>query len=358
MADKKKPHPHKIMKKTGMHPGSVFYIGEKREYIPNLYLVEYNQETFNQRKLTSINDIQEPADNNMVRWLNVEGIHETSLVEEIGRKFSLHPLILEDIVNTSQRPKLEEYDNCIFITFKSLVYNEESRIIVPEQISIILLKDIVITFQEQSDDTFAEVMERIKQSKFKIRSKGSDYLVYALIDLIVDKYYHSIEGMGNQLDELEEEVFNTPTSDSLYKIQSTKRILLDVRRSVYPLREVINRFQKDDMDFIDENNVKYFNDVYDHTIKIIDTIEAYRELNAGLKDIYLSSMSMKMNQIMKVLTIVGAIFIPLTFLAGVYGMNFEFMPELRWEYSYPVFWIVILVVTFGMILFFKRKKWL
>ncbi|MFA5419447.1 MAG: CorA family divalent cation transporter, partial [Bacteroidales bacterium] len=250
MADKKRLRPQKLIKKTGMHPGSIFYIGEKREYIPNLYLVEYNQETFNQRKLTSINEIQEPADNNMVRWLNVEGIHETTLIEEIGRKFSLHPLILEDVVNTSQRPKLDEYDNCIFITFKSLVYNEESQKIIPEQISITLLKDIVITFQEQADDTFAEVLERIKQAKFKIRSKGNDYLVYALIDLIVDKYYHSIEGLGDQLEELEEEVFNAPTSDSLYKIQSTKRELLEVRRSVYPLREVINRFQKNELEYI------------------------------------------------------------------------------------------------------------
>ncbi len=358
MADKKKLRPHKIIKKTGMHPGSVFYIGEKREYIPNLYLVEYNKESFRQTKLASIDDIGNVEDGSFVRWLNVEGIHETSLVEQIGQKFNLHPLILEDVVNTSQRPKLEEYDNCIYITFKSLVYNEKEQKIVPEQISIILLKHIVITFQEQADDTFAEVLERIKLANFKIRAKGSDYLVYSLIDLIVDKYYNSIESMGTKLEELEEEVFNSPTANSLYKIQTSKRELLEMRHSVYPLREVINRFQKDDLEYIDESNQKYFNDVYDHTISIIDTIETYRELNAGLKDIYLSSMSMKMSQIMQVITIIGAIFIPLTFLAGVYGMNFEFMPELHWKYSYLVFWIVIVAVTTGMILLFKRKKWL
>jgi len=358
MANKKNSHSQKMIKKTGMHPGSVYYVGEKREYIPNLYLVEYNKESYSQTKLTSIDDIKNVEDDSSVRWLNVEGIHESSLVEQIGQKFNLHPLILEDVVNTSQRPKLEEYDNCIYITFKSLVYDEKEQKIVPEQISIILLKHIVITFQEQADDTFAEVLERIKLANFKIRAKGSDYLVYSLIDLIVDKYYNSIESMGTKIEELEEEVFNSPTANSLYKIQTSKRELLEMRHSVYPLREVINRFQKDDLEYIDESNQKYFNDVYDHTISIIDTIETFRELNAGLKDIYLSSMSMKMSQIMQVLTIIGAIFIPLTFLAGVYGMNFEFMPELHWKYSYLVFWIVIMAVTTGMILLFKRKKWL
>jgi magnesium transporter len=293
-----------------------------------------------------------------VHWLNVEGIHDTQLIEQIGEHFQLHPLILEDIVNTSQRPKLEEYDNCVFITLKSLVFNEKEKRVTPEQISIVLFKNLVITFQEQIGDTLSEVLERIKLSKFKIRGKGTDYLVYALIDLIVDKYYFSIEALGSQLELLEDEVFNNPSPASLQKIQSVKHELLEVRRSVYPLREVINRFQKDDLDFIDENNLKYFNDVYDHTIKIIDTIETYRELNTGLKDIYLSSISLKMNQIMQVLTIVGAIFIPITFLAGVYGMNFDYMPELHWKYSYPVFWLIILLIIGALITFFRRKKWL
>jgi magnesium transporter len=290
--------------------------------------------------------------------LNVDGVHDTKLIEQIGERFGLHPLILEDVVNTSQRPKLEEYENCIFISMKSLIYDEKKEKVIPEQISIILMQNMVITFQEQIGDTLSEVLERIKLSKFKIRSKGNDYLVYALIDLIVDKYYHSIEAMGNKLEELEEEVFDNPTPNCLYKIQATKHELLEVRRSVYPLREVINRFQKDDLDYINDENMKYFNDVYDHTIKIIDTVEAFRELNAGLKDIYLSSVSLKMNQIMQVLTIVGAIFIPLTFLAGIYGMNFEFMPELHWQYSYPIFWIIILVVSISLIVYFKRKRWL
>ena len=341
-----------------MHPGAEHYIGDHRDFIPNLYLVEYNKDSFSQIFIKTISDIQPDPNEPCVRWLNVDGVHDTKLIEQIGERFNLHPLILEDVVNTSQRPKLEEYENCIFISMKSLVYNEQDQKVVPEQISIILLKELVITFQEQIGDTLSEVLERIKLSKFKIRTKGNDYLVYALIDLIVDKYYNSIEAMGTKLEELEEEVFNLPTPDSLYKIQASKHELLEVRRSVYPMREVINRFQKDDLDFIDINNMKYFNDVYDHTIKIIDTVETYRELNAGLKDIYLSSMSMKMNQIMQVLTIVGAIFIPLTFLAGIYGMNFEFMPELHWKYSYPVFWVVIVVVTVSMLHFFKRKKWL
>ncbi len=354
----KPQHITKLKKKTGMPPGAVHYVGEDRDFIPNIYLVEYNAETFAQTPLKDIGDIKEIPDEPAVRWLNVEGIHDTRLIEKIGARFNLHPLILEDVVNTSQRPKLEEYDNCIFISMKSLVYHEKLEKVVPEQISIILMKNMVITFQEKIGDTLSEVLERIKLSKFKIRSKGNDYLVYALIDLVVDKYYTSIEALGNQLESLEEEVFDNPTTDSLHKIQSTKHELLEVRRSVYPLREVINRFQKDDLDYIDDNNMKYFNDVYDHTIKIIDTIETYRELNTGLKDIYLSSVSLKMNQIMQLLTIVGAIFIPLTFLAGIYGMNFEFMPELHWKWSYPVFWVVILAVSLSMIRYFKKKKWL
>lgn len=341
-----------------MHPGAVHYVGEDRDFIPNLYLVEYSKDNFVQTSLKHISDIDQVADEQCVRWLNVDGVHDTKLIEQIGERFGLHPLILEDVVNTSQRPKLEEYENCIFISMKSLIYDEKKEKVIPEQISIILMQNMVITFQEQIGDTLSEVLERIKLSKFKIRSKGNDYLVYALIDLIVDKYYNSIEAMGNKLEELEEEVFDNPTPNCLYKIQAIKHELLEVRRSVYPLREVINRFQKDDLDYINDENMKYFNDVYDHTIKIIDTVEAFRELNAGLKDIYLSSVSLKMNQIMQVLTIVGAIFIPLTFLAGIYGMNFEFMPELHWQYSYPIFWIIILVVSISLIVYFKRKRWL
>lgn len=350
-------HLKKLTKKTGMPPGAVCYIGEQRDFIPNLNLIEYSPDFFEQKTIKRISEV-DVAGRNHVHWLNVEGIHDTQLIEQIGEHFQLHPLILEDIVNTSQRPKLEEYDNCIFITLKSLVFNEKEKRVTPEQISIVLFKNLVITFQEQIGDTLSEVLERIKLSKFKIRGKGTDYLVYALIDLIVDKYYFSIEALGSQLELLEDEVFNNPSPVSLQKIQSVKHELLEVRRSVYPLREVINRFQKDDLDFINENNLKYFNDVYDHTIKIIDTIETYRELNAGLKDIYLSSISLKMNQIMQVLTIVGAIFIPITFLAGVYGMNFDYMPELHWKYSYPVFWLIILLIIGALITFFRRKKWL
>lgn len=350
-------HLKKLTKKTGMPPGAVCYIGEQRDFIPNLNLIEYSPDFFEQKPIKRISEV-DVAGRNHVHWLNVEGIHDTQLIEQIGEHFQLHPLILEDIVNTSQRPKLEEYDNCVFITLKSLVFNEKEKRVTPEQISIVLFNNLVITFQEQIGDTLSEVLERIKLSKFKIRSKGTDYLVYALIDLIVDKYYFSIEALGSQLELLEDEVFNNPSPVSLQKIQSVKHELLEVRRSVYPLREVINRFQKDDLDFINENNLKYFNDVYDHTIKIIDTIETYRELNAGLKDIYLSSISLKMNQIMQVLTIVGAIFIPITFLAGVYGMNFDYMPELHWKYSYPVFWLIILLIIGALITFFRRKKWL
>ncbi|MBU2553581.1 MAG: magnesium/cobalt transporter CorA [Bacteroidetes bacterium] len=350
-------HLKKLTKKTGMPPGAVCYIGEQRDFIPNLNLIEYSPDFFEQKTIKRISEV-DVAGRNHVHWLNVEGIHDTQLIEQIGEHFQLHPLILEDIVNTSQRPKLEEYDNCVFITLKSLVFNEKEKRVTPEQISIVLFKNLVITFQEQIGDTLSEVLERIKLSKFKIRGKGTDYLVYALIDLIVDKYYFSIEALGSQLELLEDEVFNNPSPASLQKIQSIKHELLEVRRSVYPLREVINRFQKDDLDFINENNLKYFNDVYDHTIKIIDTIETYRELNTGLKDIYLSSISLKMNQIMQVLTIVGAIFIPITFLAGVYGMNFDYMPELHWKYSYPVFWLIILLIIGALITFFRRKKWL
>ncbi len=350
-------HLKKLTKKTGMPPGAVCYIGEQRDFIPNLNLIEYSPDFFEQKPIKRISEV-DVAGRNHVHWLNVEGIHDTQLIEQIGEHFQLHPLILEDIVNTSQRPKLEEYDNCVFITLKSLVFNEKEKRVTPEQISIVLFNNLVITFQEQIGDTLSEVLERIKLSKFKIRGKGTDYLVYALIDLIVDKYYFSIEALGSQLELLEDEVFNNPSPVSLQKIQSVKHELLEVRRSVYPLREVINRFQKDDLDFINENNLKYFNDVYDHTIKIIDTIETYRELNAGLKDIYLSSISLKMNQIMQVLTIVGAIFIPITFLAGVYGMNFDYMPELHWKYSYPVFWLIILLIIGALITFFRRKKWL
>lgn len=335
-------------------PGTISYVGEDRTGVVTTETILYDETHFSKQEGIFLEQLKEDR----VNWFNIDGVHDIDLLEKIGSKFHLHHLLLEDIANTTQRPKTEFYGDYIYQCIKMISYDAEHHELSEEQISIILTEDAVITFQEKTGDVFENIRERIENSRGRIRSVKSDYLFYALIDSIIDHYFIAIEQIGDYLDLLEDEVFDDPQKDSLNKAQKNKRMLLQLRRAIFPLRESISRLLKEDSKLIESRTHAYLQDAYDHCIQIIETVESYREINAGLQDMYLSSVSHKMNQIMQVLTIVSSIFIPMTFVAGIYGMNFEHIPELTWVHGYQYFWIINIVIFISLIFFFKWKKWI
>ncbi|MCK0131329.1 magnesium/cobalt transporter CorA [Flavobacteriaceae bacterium F08102] len=344
-------------KKAGLPPGSITYVGKERSEQATLELTIFNQEFDECFNAESSHTIRGKFKTNAVNWLNVDGIHNQDLIYEFQHEFGLDHLLLEDVTNTNQRPKVEEYEDYLFLSLKMIFLNEDNSI-ENEQVSLVLGMNYVISFQEKTGDVFHQIRERIHSTKGQIRTKKNDYLFYALVDSIIDNYFIVIEQIGNDLEELEDEIFTNPTQESLEKIQEKKVLLLSLRRAIYPLRESLNKLIRDKSPLIQDKNMKYFSDIYDHAIQIIDVIESYREIVSGLKDSYLSSLSFKMNQIMQVLTITASVFIPLTFVAGIYGMNFDHIPELHFKYGYFYFWGVVILLAVGLIFYFKRKKWL
>ncbi|MFH1589884.1 MAG: magnesium/cobalt transporter CorA [archaeon] len=343
--------------KTGMGPGSVVYVGKKRSAKPTFELIDYNFENVSEKKLKTIEESFPFKDMPSVTWLNIMGLHDTSIIEKVGNHFGLHPLIQEDIVSTGQRPKMEDFENYLFIVLRMLYYDKKNELSA-EQVSIVIGPNFVISFQEQEGDVFDDVRTRIKDTKWRIRKSGSDYLAYALIDSIIDNYFLVLEKLGDKLEDLEEELNTNPSQKTLNEVYIMKKELVFLRKSVWPLREVISKFHKSESKLIQKQTVRYINDLYEHTIQVIDTIESFRDMISSMIDVHLSSLSNKMNEVMKVLTIFAAIFIPLTFIAGIYGMNFEVMPELSWPYGYAFAWAIFLSVGIGMLVFFKKKKWI
>lgn len=346
------------LKKKGLPPGSLVYTGEQKMEDVKISVFDYDEEEFQEEEPKEIEECFPFKEKPSVTWINIDGLHRTEIMEKIGRHFDIHPLILEDILTTTQRPKLEDMEDYEFIVLKMLNFDEERNDVETEQISLILGQNFVISFQESSGDVFDSVRERIRKGKGRIRKMGADYLAYALIDAIVDHYFYILENFGEKIESLEEEVVEDPTPQTLQTIHDLKRELISLRKSIWPLREVINRLSKEESPLIEETTGVYLRDVHDHTIQIIDTIETYRDIVSGMLDIYLSSVSNRMNEVMKVLTIIATIFIPLTFIAGIYGMNFEVMPELGVGWAYPAILVVMLVIGIVMILYFRRKDWL
>ncbi|NNJ81834.1 MAG: magnesium/cobalt transporter CorA, partial [Flavobacteriaceae bacterium] len=290
--------------------------------------------------------------------INVDGLSNTDQIELLGTHFQLHPLIQEDIVTTTQRPKMDEYDDYLFLVFKMLHYNERAELIF-EHVSMVLGKCYVLTFQEADGDVFDGVRERLKNDKGRVRSSGSDYLMFALMDAVVDNYFTVIETLSDKIEILEDQLFENLASDNIaFQIQDLKKEVLKIRRAIVPLREVINRLEKTDTELIEQRTNNYIRDLYDHIIQVSESIDLYREMTWGLMDMYMTTISNRMNEIMKVLTIMASIFIPLTFMAGIYGMNFENIPELKYKYGYFVLWGLMILVFLGMLLFFRRKKWI
>jgi magnesium transporter len=347
---------HQRVEKSGLPPGTlnVVDISEMEEVI--ITLLDYNEESFSEKKISKIEDLEAYKNSSSVKWINVDGIHNVAIVEQIGKLFNIHPLTLEDIVNTDQRPKFENYDFYDVAMLKMLYYDSSLH---SEQLTIILMDNLVLSFQEiHGGDAFDPIRDRIKMAKGRIRKCGADYLAYALIDSIVDSYFKILEKVGDKLEALDEEIMTDPHPESLRKLHNLKLEMIFLRKSVWPLRDMISNIERSESQLFKETTSIYLRDVHDHTIRVIETVESYRDLIAGMMDIYLSSLSNKMNEVMKVLTIISTIFIPVTFIVGVYGMNFDYMPELHTKLGYLGVWIVILVIMVTLLMYFRRKKWL
>jgi len=346
-------------KKVGLSPGTLVYTGEKTKEEIKITLIDYKEDSINEQVVKNIEDVFSCKESDRTSWINIDGLHDVSIIEKIGNHFEIHPLVLEDILHTSQRPKLDDYDNYLFIVVRMFFYDSEQRALKNEQVGFVLGKKYLITFQEDTGDVFDTVRERLRKGGPRMRNGGSDYLAYALIDAIVDSYFHILEQLGDEIEELEDRIITEPDKEDLQAIHRLRREMIFLRKSVWPLREVLSSLQRNESKIIKKQTGVFIRDVYDHTIQIIDTIESYRDMVMGMLETYLSSISNKMNEVMKVLTIIATIFIPLTFLAGVYGMNFKHFPELNKEWMYPWgFWGFIVVCGGIMYWYFRHKKWL
>jgi len=348
----------KRSKKAGLPPGTLVHIGEQKAEETRITIIDYDETHFQEEEIETVEDCFPFKDKPTVTWINVDGIHQVEVLELLGNCFGLHPLVLEDILNTDQRPKMEDFGDYIFVVLKTFSYNDQSDEVEPEQISLILGPSFVLSFQERAGDVFDPIGGRIRSNKGRIRRMGADYLAYSLLDSIVDHYFIVLEQVGEEVEFLEEELVTNPTPETLQTIHNLKRDMIFLRKSVWPLREVIGALERGESPLVQESTGIYLRDVYDHTIQVIDTIETFRDMISGMLDIYLSSVSNRMNEVMKVLTIIATIFIPLTLIAGLYGMNFKYMPELEWRWGYPMVWLVMLVIGILMLVYFRRKKWL
>ena len=345
-------------KKLGLSPGTLVHIGDQKIENVKISLMNYDQGQLLEKELKKIEDSFPYKDTPPVTWINVDGLHEVDIIEKIGGQFGIHPLTLEDIVNTGHRPKAEDFEDYEYIVLKMLTYDEDQNHITAEQVSFILGPHYLISFQETEGDVFNFVRERIRKAKGRIRKSGSDYLAYALIDAIVDHYFLVLEKMGEKIELLEEDLLGNTQTETLQSIHHLKREMIFFRKQVWPIREILGYLMKEGTSLIQDTTQVFIRDLYDHTIQVMDTIESFRDVLSGLQDLYLSTVSNRMNEVMKVLTIMATIFIPLTFIAGIYGMNFEYMPELKIPWAYPALWLLLIVIFLFMIFWFKRKKWL
>ncbi len=345
-------------KKVGSSPGTLVHIGNKFKESSEITLIQYNKDTEEILHTDNIDKCFSNFNNEKVKWIDIEGLQDVSIIEKVGKKFKLHPLLLEDILNTGQRAKIDDYDDYIFIVLKVLTYNKDLKKVKSDQVSFVFIENCIISFQERDVGIFDNVKNRIKIANGNIRKLGADYLLYALIDAIVDSYFVLLENFGNKIDCVEDQLINEPQKGVLKSIHNLKREMLFLRNSIWPLREVVSILVRGDNSHFTQNTIVYLRDVYDHIIQIIDTVEVYRDMLSGMLDTYLSSISNKTNDVMKVLTIISTIFIPITFLAGVYGMNFKYIPELQWSYGYGLFWIIVVIITLLMIRYFKKKTWI
>jgi len=353
--------PKRVMQKRtgkiGVPPGTLVHVGKQDTAPAQLSVIRYTLEAVEEFEAESAASVQAAVSPDAVTWVNLDGLQQIGLLEELGSAFGLHPLILEDILNTDHRPKLERYDGFLFIVAKMLTCDPRGEV-ASEQLSLILGPGYVLSFQERAGDLFTDLRQRIRAGTGRVRHMGADYLAYRLLDTTIDHYFVLLEQVGDHIEALEEELIVRPSPILLHRIHQQKREMVLLRRSVWPLREVIGGLQREESGLLSPGVHTFLRDLYDHTIQVIDTVETFRDLITGMLDLYLSSVSNRMNEIMKVLTIISTLFIPLTFLVGVYGMNFDVLPELHWRWGYLALWGVMMAIAGGMFVFFRRKKWL
>lgn len=347
-----------MSKKAGLPPGSAIHVGHRKIDKLNMSVMDYNEESFINIDCKKLEELYPYKDKETVTWINVVGLHDTEKISAIGEYFGLDALSVEDILNTSHRPSYEEFEKNIFLSFKMLSIDEIENSVITEQISFILNKNTLLSFREQEDNIFKAISQRIGEGRGVIRTKKTDYLFYRLIDTVVDNYFLVTEHISNLSENLEERVLTKPDEAVLVEIQQLKRQVIMMRKAVSPLKEAILLLQKDANPIITDGTRRYLRDVYEHLVQLNDTIETERDIVANIMELHLSGVSNRMNQVMKVLTIISTIFIPLTFLAGVYGMNFKYMPELEWRYGYLGAWALMIVIFILLIYYFKRRKWL
>ncbi|MFN3883099.1 MAG: magnesium/cobalt transporter CorA [Nitrincola lacisaponensis] len=352
---------HKLVikrsKKAGLAPGTLVHVGQHSDAEVKLQVMDYNAHQLQEYEISNPADCTPLLTSDTLSWINVNGSHQVPVIESLGSLLQLHPLVMEDILNTDQRPKLEAYDGYLYIVVKMLQFSEASQEIHTEQLSLILSDRLLVSIQERPGDVFAGIRDRLRSGR-RQRLLHADYLAYALIDAVVDHYFVLLEKLSDEIEALEDQLVKQPTPETLTRIHHFKREMLLLRKAVWPLRELLSRLMRDDNPLIREETRLYLRDVYDHTIHILDTIETLRELLVSMLDLYLSSVSNRMNDVMKTLTLIATLFMPLTFIAGVYGMNFTFMPELDYPWSYPIVLAFMCLVAIGLILYFRRRHWL
>ncbi|UCC25212.1 MAG: magnesium/cobalt transporter CorA [Gemmatimonadales bacterium] len=350
-------------KKKGAPPGTVVYVGTERAEPARISFMDYDGDVFSEggradERTVSLDEVLSVLDGPRTTWVNLDGIHEVEMVQGLADHLGIHRLVQEDIVHSSQRAKLEEYPDHLYLVMRMLHWDAESASVQDEQLSLVLGQGAVLTFQERRGDVFEGVRDRLRTGKGTIRSRGADYLAYALIDSVVDHYFHIIEAISDHVEALEPQVLEDPSPEALAAIHRLRREMLVIRRGVWPLRDLLSQLYRDESGFIGADTRVFLRDVYDHAVQVVDTVETLRDLVGGLMDLYLTGVSNRMNEVMKVLTIIATIFIPLSFLAGLYGMNFDSMPELHQPWGYPGLLLVMAAVAGAMLLFFRRKGWL
>ncbi len=351
-------HNTRVIKEKMSHaPGHIVYTGKKIDRNVTIEVFDYNGTEVDEEVVTDLNAYHKDIDEKTVTWVNVNGLGNTKILNDVAVKYDLHPLVMEDVANIGQRPKLDEYPDQMFVVFKMLYYDTENKLNI-EHISLIVGKSYVVMLQEYDGDVFDGVRDRLRHSKGRVRDLGADYLMYALMDAVIDNYFLIIETLSNKIEELEEQIYNNTSENFSQEIQQLKKEVIQVRRSIFPLREVINKLEKVDNTLILKKTQVFIRDLYDHTIQVIETVEVYRDTITGLMDMNSTNISNRMNEVMKVLTIIATIFIPMTFLAGIYGMNFDYIPELKMENGYFYFWGAMVAIFVASLIYFKRKKWL
>ena len=353
---RKKEPTYKLSQNAGMAPGTLVYTGKNTEEIPEITLYQYDEEGIEETCSETLAPILSKINPEKVNWINISAIHKIELIEEIGEHFDLHPLVLEDILNTVLSPQYEDYDDYLFITLKMMNFNAETHAIEQEHVSFILGKSYIISFQERKKDVFEPVRQRLESFKGRIRKRGADYLLYALIDVIVDNYYTITEEYSDQMSELENDLIYNPREGAIEQITHYKRQLSELRKTIYPLREAMQTLITQAA-LIEPQTQRFFNDVASHVDHVINTMESQRETLTSFMDLYMSTLSNRMNNVMKTLTIIATIFIPLTFVAGIYGMNFDNMPELHWKWGYPVALGSMLFTGLVMYIYMRNRNW-